>query len=133
LANGYASAKADIGSGLEDFMDIVTSVLYILAGLLVRLALPIAGTLLLIVMLRKLDARWQAEAELHPELIGKPECWKIKGCSSEQLQHCNAYKSRLPCWQVYRLPNGYLNEECLSCQVFTEAPTPTLKTEPRRL
>ncbi len=114
-------------------METLTSFFYILVGLLLRLAIPIAGTILLVFFLRKLDERWQAEAELHPQAVDKPECWKIKGCSPQQLENCEAYKSDLPCWQVHRLPNGYLNEKCLSCQVFTEAPIPTLKTEPRRL
>lgn len=114
-------------------METLISFLYIVAGLLLRLAVPILGTILLVFFLRKLDKRWQVEAELHPQVMEKPECWKTQGCSSQQIENCEAHKSELPCWQVYRLPNGYLHEECLSCQVFTEAPIPTLKPEPRRL
>jgi hypothetical protein len=114
-------------------MDNLISILYILAGLLLRLAVPIAGTILVIFILRKLDNRWQAEAEFQPIPVEKPECWKVKGCTPEQVKNCSASKSALPCWQVYRLPNGYLNEECLSCPVFIEAPVPTLKIEPRSL
>jgi hypothetical protein len=114
-------------------MEILTSFFYILAGFFLRLAIPILGTLLLIVVLRRLDARWQAEAERQPMPVDKPECWKIKGCAAEQIENCPAPKSSLPCWQVYRLPNGYLNEECISCKVFVEAPVPTLIIEPRRL
>ena len=114
-------------------METFISFLYIIAGLLLRLALPILGTVLIVFLLRKLDERWQAEAELNPRVVEKPECWKIKGCTPQQTEKCEAYQSKLPCWQVYRLPNGYLNEECLSCQVFTEAPIPTLKPEARRL
>lgn len=114
-------------------MDGLIPILYILAGLLLRLAIPIAGTLLVIFVLRKLDAHWRAEAELQTAAVGKPECWKIKGCTPEQVQDCTASRSPLPCWQTNRLPNGYLQEECLSCPVFLEAPIPTLKIEPRRL
>jgi hypothetical protein len=114
-------------------METLTSILYIVAGLLLRLAVPILGTILLVFFLRKLDERWQAEAELYPQAAEKPECWKIKGCTPQQTGNCKAYQSKLPCWQVYRLPNGYLKEECLSCRVFTEAPIPTLNPEPRRL
>lgn len=114
-------------------METIFSFLYIIAGMLLRLAIPILGTAVLVFFLRKLDKRWQAEAEALPQLIDKPECWKIQGCTSQQIESCEASKSNLPCWQVYRLPNGYLNEECLSCEVFTEAPIPTLKTEPRRM
>lgn len=114
-------------------MEALISFLYIIVGLLLRLAIPIAATILLVFLLRKLDERWQAEAEIQHQAVQKPECWKILGDTPQQTADAGAYTSDLPCWQVYRLPNGYLHEECLSCQVFTEAPIPTLKTEPRRL
>ncbi|MEO8356360.1 MAG: hypothetical protein ABI621_10630 [Chloroflexota bacterium] len=114
-------------------MDTLISFLYIMAGMLLRLAVPIAGTTLLIFFLRRLDARWQAEAELQPVAVGKPDCWKIKGCAPEQIKNCPTSTSNLPCWQVHRQPNGYLNEACISCEVFIEAPVPTLKVEPRRI
>ena len=114
-------------------MDNLNSYFYILAGLFLRLAIPIAGTILLIFFLRKLDQRWQAEAKLQPIRVEKPECWKTKGCPTEQVKNCPAAKSPLPCWQAKRLPNGYLNEQCLTCSVFVEAPAPTLQVEPRRM
>lgn len=130
---GASKGNPILVSRLRKIMDTLTSILYILAGLLLRLAVPILGTVLLVFFLRKLDERWQAEAELHPQVIDNPECWKVKGCTPQQTESCKAYQSNMPCWQAYRLPNGYLKEECLSCQVFTQAPIPTLKTEPRRL
>lgn len=114
-------------------METITSLLIIVGGLILRLAIPILGTLTLVFFLRKLDNRWQTEAELQQKAINKPECWKIKGCAPDQVGQCEGAASPLPCWQIYRQPNGYLNEECLSCTVFTEAPVPTLKIEPRRL
>jgi hypothetical protein len=114
-------------------METLTSFLYLLAGLLVRLAIPIAATLLVIYILRRLDKRWQAEADLEPVQVEKPECWKIKDCPPEQVKDCAAAKAPLPCWQVKRLPNGYLNEDCISCPVFIDAPVPTLTIEPRSL
>jgi hypothetical protein len=114
-------------------METMTAFLVLCAGLFVRLALPIAVTLVLVYFLLKLDAQWQAEAELRPVSITKPECWKIKGCSPEQRKDCIAFSSPLPCWQVFRLPNGYLHEECISCKVFIDAPAPTFQTEPRRM
>lgn len=114
-------------------MESIPSLLYIVAGLLLRLAVPIFGTILLVSFLRKLDEHWQAEAKLQPQMVAKPECWKTKGCTAWEAGNCKAYESSLPCWQVHRLPNGYLKEECLSCQVFTEAPFPSLNPEPRRL
>ena len=114
-------------------METIISFLIILGGAILRLAVPILGTILLIFLLRKLDNRWQVEAELQSMAIEKPECWKIKGCDSAQASQCQGASSPLPCWQAYRQQNGYLNEECLSCTVFTEAPVPALKIEPRRM
>jgi hypothetical protein len=114
-------------------METITSVFAVIAGLLLRLALPILGTGILIYLLRKLDAHWQEEAQHGPASIQKVECWKIKGCSPEQQKYCPAATSSLPCWQVHRLPNGYLHEKCISCKIFIDAPTPSLKIEPRRM
>jgi hypothetical protein len=102
-------------------------------GLLLRLAIPIAGTCILIYFLRKLDAHWQAEAQLPSKPALKAECWNIRACPPAEREHCAATSSPLPCWQVFRHPNGYLQEECISCEVFINAPTPALKTEPRRM
>jgi hypothetical protein len=114
-------------------MESITSFLAVLAGLLLRLAIPIAGTIILIYFLRKLDAHWQAEAQLPAVPAQKTECWKIKGCSSIQKKNCAAASCPLPCWQVFRQPNGYLQEECISCPVFINAPIPALQVEPRRM
>ena len=114
-------------------METITSLFAILEGFLVRLAIPIIGTIVLIYFLRKLDAHWQAEAQVQLTSIQKVECWKIKGCSPEQQKFCIATSSALPCWQAKRLPNGYLREECLTCEIFTQAPIPTLKTASRRV
>jgi hypothetical protein len=114
-------------------METVTSLLAILIGFLLRLALPIAGTIVLVYLLQKLDAHWQAEAERTPVTVEKVECWKVKGCSEEQRENCIGAASALPCWQVYRQPNGYLQEKCISCEVFINAPIPAMKPEPRRM
>jgi hypothetical protein len=114
-------------------METITSFLAILAGFLLRLAIPIAGTVILIYFLRKLDAHWQAETQLPPKPAQTVECWKIKGCSPAQKRKCPAASSPLPCWQVLRQPNGYLQEECISCKIFIDAPIPTLQVEPRSM
>jgi len=111
-------------------METILSLLAILTGLLVRLVIPILITAGLIFVLRKLDAHWQAEAQT-PVTIEKQECWKIKGCPPEQIETCKGASSPLPCWQANRSSNGYLREECLSCQVFTDASVPVL--QPRRI
>ena len=106
-------------------MEYINAILVILTGLLLRLALPIAVTALLIVFLRRLDERWQVEAQQLPALpIEKTRCWEIKNCTPEQRASCTALNSEKPCWQERRLANGYLPEECLGCEVFDQAPLP---------
>lgn len=106
-------------------METLNAILVILSGLFLRLALPVAGTLLLITLLRRLDATWQLEAEEVTNLpIEKTRCWEIKNCDPEQRAACAAGQSEKPCWQERRLSNGYLPEECLDCEVFELAPVP---------
>ena len=114
-------------------METLSSLSAILIGLLLRLAIPALGTIILVYLLRKLDAHWQAEAERTPVITEKVECWKLKGCSEEQRKDCIGAASPLPCWQAYRQPNGYLQEKCISCEVFINAPIPAMKPEPRRM
>lgn len=114
-------------------METFISIFYIIAGFVLRLAIPITATILIVFLLRKLDERWQAEAELNTLPLDRPECWKINGCTPEQVENCEVVTSTLPCWQVHRLPNGYLHEECLTCDIFTKAPIPLLNSQPRRM
>ena len=105
-------------------MNELYSAMAILAGIVVRLAIPILVTALAVYFLRRLDAHWQSEAKNAPVKVEKPECWKIKGCSPAQRKDCPGYISILPCWQARRLSNGYLRQECLECKVFLKAPVP---------
>jgi hypothetical protein len=108
-------------------MQWVNSTLAVLIGLLLRLAIPIAITLLAVYILHKVDVRWQEEAAQMPapENVEKPQCWNAKNCPVEKKNNCASLNSTEPCWQTHRLTNGYLPEECLNCQVFHQAPIPT--------
>lgn len=101
-----------------------TAALAVITGFLVRLALPILATVLVIALLRWLDSRWQSEARYAALDVQKPECWKARGCSPAQQKVCPAFKSSLACWQVFRLSNGYLRDQCLGCDVLLKAPLP---------
>ncbi len=101
-----------------------TAALAVITGFLVRLAVPVLVTVMVIVALRRLDSRWQSEARYAPVKVEKPECWKAQGCSPAQQKVCPAFKSSLPCWQVFRLSNGYLRDQCLGCDVLLKAPLP---------
>jgi hypothetical protein len=106
-------------------MEAIYSVLMILLGVVLRVALPIALTILAASLLHKLDARWQAEAELELETQAKDEmpCWKDLGLPIEQIKLRTTVTDQ-PCWQTHRTANGRLRETCLSCEVFFDAPVP---------
>jgi hypothetical protein len=115
-----------IGSKSEDTMETVTAILAVITGFVLRLAIPIAITAVAIYFLKHLDKRWQVEAkeQLLQPVIQKPRCWKIKGCTAEMRATCPGYLSEAPCWQARRKENGYLQEQCLGCDVFLKAPIP---------
>ena len=97
-------------------------------GLVVRLGLPLLVTVLIVIGLRRLDIRWQKEAELERNLLIRDEepCWKEQGISMDDIK-ARVAESGKPCWQIHRLSNGYLREACLDCDVFINAPMPALK------
>jgi hypothetical protein len=109
-------------------MNTLTSMLVVVTGIALRLIVPIALTALVVYFLRKLDARWQAEAEFEKKMLIKDEapCWKEQGLSTDEIK-LKAVASGQPCWQIHRLSNGYLREECLDCEVFLSAPIPNPK------
>ena len=110
-------------------MDSLDTLMVLVLGILVRFAIPIGVTAVLVWLFRKLDQRWQAEAELTTERVlpKNPGCWKINKCSAEDRAKCRAYKNPdKPCWQVFRDSEGLLQERCLGCDVFRKAPIPVL-------
>lgn len=107
-------------------METLTTVLAVIAGFALRLAIPVTITALAIYFLRRLDMRWRAEAEqqqLYPA-VEKPKCWEVHGCSPEMRATCAGYQSTQPCWQAHRQENGFMQERCLGCDVFRKAPVP---------
>ncbi|RME89023.1 MAG: hypothetical protein D6770_05565 [Anaerolineae bacterium] len=99
----------------------------IVFGLAIRLALPIGLTALAVYLLQRLDEQWQEEARdlAARNEVSRPECWAIKGCPPERAEQCPVRESGQPCWQVFRAMNdGYLKDDCLTCDVFLQAPLP---------
>ncbi len=92
-------------------------------GLLLRVGIPLAATVVILLLLRRLDERWQKEAKVLPVAPrGKP-CWEVKGCKPEKKKKCPAFaQPKVPCWQVFRTKDGVLKEACLGCEVFRRAP-----------
>jgi hypothetical protein len=106
----------------------MTTFLVFVLGIALRLIVPLTITIVIVFVLRKLDARWQAEAEKERIALVKDElpCWKEQGLSVEEIR-LRAVQNNQPCWQTHRLSNGYLREACLECEVFLDAPIPAPK------
>lgn len=102
----------------------------LLVGLLLRLGIPLVVTALGIIWLHRLDERWQREASQRREraaaaAVPQARCWEQRGCPPERRAICPAYaRPELPCWQVFRGANGRLQEACLDCDIFKQAPAP---------
>ena len=82
----------------------------VLAGFLIRFGIPVGLTVLVAWILRTLDRRWQAEAELvriSGNSLGaawnEVRCWELKDCSEDKRRGCAAFQAAdQPCWQVFR-------------------------------
>ena len=113
-------------------MDALNTLAVFLAGGLLRIGLPLAVTAVIVWLLRRLDARWQAEAEWQRTLAPaaaavapRVPCWVTNRCSAERRAACPIYgHAEVLCWQYFRGRQGYLREACLGCQVFRHAPIP---------
>ena len=110
-------------------MEWISGIGTVLLGLILRFALPIGITLLVIYWLRWLDARWQEEAEglqaqAQAFAAKAVRCWEVMNCPPEKRATCPAYQNgKHPCWQIFRNEEG-LQEKCLDCQAFRQAPAP---------
>lgn len=110
-------------------MDAYSAIITFMIGIFLRFALPVGATILMVLVLRRLDQRWQQEAQTDgvrftARNIG---CWEINKCPNENLANCEAYANPdTPCWQVFRDGSGRLQERCLGCDVFREAPVPVV-------
>ena len=104
----------------------MNSFVLFLLGTLLRIGIPVAVTILVIVLLRRLDQRWQKQSLALPVVSADVRpCWEVKGCSAEKRKGCPAAaKPDVPCWQTFRSRTGTLREACLDCDVFQQAPVP---------
>ena len=103
----------------------MNAALSVLLGLLLRIGIPVAITILVVILLRRLDEKWQKESRALPLVPGEAHCWEVTECPIDQRQKCAAMISpEGPCWQVFRSKDGDLNEACLDCKVFQQASVP---------
>lgn len=101
-----------------------------IAGLALRLGIPLGLTILAAWGLRKLDQHWQREARELSQAGRVPtmtmiRCWVLNDCPLERRAKCPAYMNDgVPCWQVFRNDEGQLAEGCLECDVFRKTLAP---------
>ena len=109
-------------------MEWLTTTFAMILGIILRVAIPIIVTLLIIKLLRWFDERWKQEADIEAAPLvkaGNIGCWDIHNCPEDKRAACEAYQNPdTPCWQVHREKNGRLQERCLGCDVFRHAPLP---------
>ena len=107
----------------------------VIAGMfLLRIGVPLGLTLTVAYFLRRMDARWQAEAwaewqtsHSQEEVIAEAKllqpsepCWSIKGCDEATRANCAAPKQpNIPCWLARRQSEGKLPAECYNCAQFS--------------
>ena len=107
-----------------------------LVGLsILRIGVPLAIVFGLGYGLRRLDAKWQAEAmaeqatnlakqaEAEPNIeiikIIDPPCWVTHDCPKSDFIQCAAYKTpETPCWLARYRAEGHLSERCYLCPRF---------------
>jgi hypothetical protein len=102
-----------------------------------RLGVPLAITLAVGYWLRRLDAKWQAEAqarwkanqaqreakiEPQTELVKviQGPCWVLKGCPETVYPQCPAYHhSDIPCWLAWFQAERAIPARCYRCTLFS--------------
>jgi hypothetical protein len=109
-------------------MEWLTTTFSVILLFLLRVLIPIAITIAFIGLLKWLDERWKKEADVEESQvlkIGNAGCWEINNCPDEERAGCKAFQNPdQPCWQVFRDKNGRLQESCIGCDIFRQAPIP---------
>lgn len=121
-------------------MNIFTEALALILLFILRLGAPIAVTAAIVWGLRRLDARWQVEADaqrasravaagLAPAtaamspLAAERPCWQHNNCPPEKRQHCAACApTDIPCWMARLRADGKLPARCYGCALFRTRP-----------
>lgn len=103
-------------------MDELQEVLVVIGMFVLRLGVPLLIALTVGYLLRRLDSRWEAEAQSEAQLRREMEaaqeipCWEEKDCLEEDYMRCpgHAY-SHLPCWLARLRAQSTLPAECPDC------------------
>jgi hypothetical protein len=97
----------------------------VLGLFLIRLGIPIAITVLVAILFRKLDRKWETEAAERletgqPMVPGGRPCWIDKDCGPLRRGDCPAWGPRnIPCWVARVTAQGHLPHACAECDLFT--------------
>jgi hypothetical protein len=114
--------------------NLLKETLIVVGMFLLRLGVPLGITLAVGHWLRRMDARWEAEALAQWEQEAVPAelkalkraaqpCWEQKGCPEAQRAQCPAYKFwGIPCWVARLRATGRLPGECHNCGIFSLSP-----------
>ena len=113
-------------------MDALDAFTVFLLGVMLRIGLPLAATALIVWLLQRVDAHWQADARAARQRALAPvtatprvACWVANNCSAERRATCPIYgHAEVLCWQYFRDKQGHLREACLGCPVFRSTPMP---------
>jgi hypothetical protein len=121
-------------------VDEVLQAAVIVGMFILRLGVPLAITLAAGYWLRRMDAKWEAEALARQaedtlaqqegdvesmiemlKVIEQP-CWILNECPKSAFIQCPAYQySDIPCWLARRRVEGRLPQMCYRCELFTAA------------
>ncbi len=104
-----------------------------LGWFLLRFGLPIALTVLVCWIFKRIDEKWKVEGEAYRKETGVENkmsivrCWLFNNCPEEERSKCKAYlDQKIPCWQHFRGKNGELKQDCIGCGVFRGIPEPAI-------
>ncbi len=121
-------------------MNILIETLALIVLFVLRLGVPIAVTVAIVGGLRRLDARWQAEADAQrtsravaagliasaaavSPLAAERPCWERNNCPPEKRQPCAACAlTDIPCWMARLRADGKLPARCYGCALFRTRP-----------
>lgn len=102
--------------------------IFVLAGFLVRIGVPIAITLALGYWLEKklrpaeekddVVIELQRRAAKSPKII-QLHCWDLHRCDAARRAACAAYEHPdLPCWLALQVEGAKVREECFTCALY---------------
>jgi hypothetical protein len=114
-----------------------TEMIVLVALFALRLGVPVVLTFAVGFLLRRLDMKWEADAQREavettasvapaaPKRSKSLPCWLIKGCSEDMVRNCPAHQNQsLPCWLARLRAEGRIPQLCATCDLFrTPAPS----------